>query len=224
MVESDYGTIYLLADDSKRRPKFTGRVTNEFARVPSERANLAVIIEASKDPESFKGGDVIGGLNEWLEKPELKCFISYSTQYEKFCEQLYVDLKLEGVDCWMWNKNVRPGHDLPKAIETALRDDRALLFVCGKSSLESDNVIREIWDKLMREGKSLQLIPVMLDDFLDQYVATSLDKPFVEQLRRNFRINATAWETSADVYIRVLREINEALRWMSRPGVCERSR
>ena len=81
------------------------------------------------------------------------CFISYSTDDERFADQLNNDLGEAGIKTWKWNLDAVGGRDLRQNIDVAIRNYDKLILVCSVNSLTSGPVEREIERALQKEDQ-----------------------------------------------------------------------
>lgn len=65
-----------------------------------------------------------------------KIFISYSSKDRLPVERLAEKLKAEGLDVWT-DREILPGEDWQRAIETALDEASVFLFILSRNALES---------------------------------------------------------------------------------------
>jgi len=95
------------------------------------------------------------------------CFISYSTQDQKFAERLHADLQNKGVRCWFAPHNVQGGRKLHEQIDEAIRFYDRLLLILSEHSMKSEWVRTEIAharQKEVTEGRRV-MFPISLVPF-----------------------------------------------------------
>jgi len=95
------------------------------------------------------------------------CFISYSTEDQKFADRLYADLQNKGVRCWFAPHDLQGGKKIHEQIEEAIRVYERLLLIISEDSMSSRWVKTEIANarKKQLEQKRRVLFPVRLVSF-----------------------------------------------------------
>jgi len=88
-------------------------------------------------------------------------FLSYSRIDQAFAAQLARDLRSNGIDLWFDQLDIAPGENWDEAIQEALNNASAILFLVSAHSVKSDNVLNEITVAL--DAKK-SVIPLMLAD------------------------------------------------------------
>jgi len=91
------------------------------------------------------------------------CFISYSTKDEEFTRRLYADLQSEGVRCWFAPEDLKIGDKLRARIDESIRLHDKLLLVLSETSLASQWVEKEAFEKEIEQEKTT-LFPLRLDN------------------------------------------------------------
>jgi hypothetical protein len=93
------------------------------------------------------------------------CFISYSSYDRRFVENLYQDLRREGVICWYAPESMKAGEKFPASITEAVQCREKVLVVLSKHALVSNWVKREVALARQKEGKGKRevLVPIRLD-------------------------------------------------------------
>lgn len=93
------------------------------------------------------------------------CFISYSHRDEAFAEQLYADLRQNGVQCWYAPEDIRIGDKIRPAIDQSIRSHDKLLLILSENSIDSDWVEKEVETAFEEERKRklIILFPIRLD-------------------------------------------------------------
>jgi hypothetical protein len=89
---------------------------------------------------------------------EPAAFISYSRADSEFALKLAQDLKAAGIEVWLDQLDIRPGHEWDDAIEGALTRANRVIMVLSPTSVASRNVRNEIAVAL-DEGKDI--IPIL---------------------------------------------------------------
>lgn len=95
------------------------------------------------------------------------CFISYSTEDEKFARRLYSRMRDEKLRVWFAPEDVKSGEKLYEQIERAIQIHDRLLIVLSESSLRSKWVMTEIRRARkveLRENRR-KLFPIRLVNF-----------------------------------------------------------
>ena len=92
---------------------------------------------------------------------EPAAFISYSRADSEFALKLAQDLKAAGIQVWLDQMDIRPGHEWDDAIEAALTGATRVILVLSPTSVASRNVRNEIAVAL-DEGKAI--IPILYLD------------------------------------------------------------
>jgi hypothetical protein len=96
------------------------------------------------------------------------CFISHSSEDERFCERLYANVRAKGVRAWYFPKDAEWGKTVWGEIDRSIESYDKVVVVCSKNSLQSGPVLREIERTLNREdreGKNI-LFPIRIDDYI----------------------------------------------------------
>jgi hypothetical protein len=95
------------------------------------------------------------------------CFISYSTNDQKFAERLHADLQNKGVRCWFAPHDMQGGKKIHEQIDSAIQMHERLLLILSLASIKSTWVETEIAKARKREllEKRRMLFPVRLVDF-----------------------------------------------------------
>jgi hypothetical protein len=98
--------------------------------------------------------------------PFYSCFISYSSKEQAFAEQLYIDLRSNGVRCWFAPEDLKIGDKIRDSIDESIRLRDKLLLILSEHSIASDWVEHEVEGALEEErqrGRTI-LFPIRLDD------------------------------------------------------------
>jgi hypothetical protein len=96
-------------------------------------------------------------------------FISYSHADKAFATWLHQKLEVEGVRCWLDEKNMMPGERILDALEKAISSHERVLLCCSRSSLESwwvKDEIRMAEELERRPNSELRILPILLDNYL----------------------------------------------------------
>lgn len=136
-----------------------------------ETADVELFLRSTGVPD-----DILGLFRAWAGRNEqyASCFISYSHKDKTFAEQLWDQLSVRGVTCWLDSKDMFPGEHLYDTIDHAIRQADKILFCCSRNSLTSWWVDSEL-DRVMEKEQKLQaagsnahyvLIPLDLDGYL----------------------------------------------------------
>jgi hypothetical protein len=124
------------------------------------------------------------------------CFISYSSEDEKFSKRLYADLQTNGVRCWFAPEDFKIGQRIRPGIDEAIRIYDKLLLVLSKASVESAWVEKEVETSFERERNERKtvLFPVRLDEMVFK-----TDVAWAADIRRTRHIgNFTSWNNHSD--------------------------
>lgn len=98
--------------------------------------------------------DLVSIMEKALNKRFLSCFISYSHRDEKFVEELYFRLKLEGIEVWFAPARMKPGYKLHEEIAGAVQTYDKLLLVISEASMRSDWVATELRIAISQERQT----------------------------------------------------------------------
>ena len=138
------------------------------------------------------------------------CFISYTHTDKPFARRLYDALQARGVECWLDEKDLRPGDPILDHVNEAIRTRDKMLLCCSEQSLTSYWVDTEIGAAIQAERKtgSYRLIPLDLDGFL----LSGWDGPKAEVVRGRLAADFTGWETDGGRFEAALEGVVSALR------------
>lgn len=94
------------------------------------------------------------------------CFISYSSEDEKFAKRLYSDLQEWGVRCWFAPEHMKIGDRTRRRIDDSIRLHDKLLLVLSKTSVASQWIEQEVATALEKEREQgcEVLFPIRLDN------------------------------------------------------------
>ena len=88
-----------------------------------------------------------------------KIFFSYSRiDGSDFALKLAIDLKKEGYDVWIDQEDIRAGTEWDLEVEKALETCDCLLYIETAKSVESNNVLDEVYYALEQKKKVIPLI------------------------------------------------------------------
>ncbi len=137
------------------------------------------------------------------------CFISYSSHDQRFVENLYQDLRKEGVLCWYAPESLKAGEKFPASITEAVQSREKLLVVLSKNSLSSEWVKREVTLARQKEGKGEKevLVPIRLDSAV---LNSTVDLAAAMRKRRNIR-SFENWQQPSR-YQKMLKDLLNDLR------------
>jgi uncharacterized protein YjbI with pentapeptide repeats len=98
------------------------------------------------------------------------CFISYSSNDQKFAERLRADLQSKGVRCWYAPEDLRIGVKIRVGIDESIEAHEKLLLILSKHSIESEWVEKEVETAMERERQQKRtiLFPIRLDDAVQE--------------------------------------------------------
>ncbi len=146
-------------------------------RGPSSIGIDTIYLSKGKIPKSFLQGagvpeEFVEHMNSLVANPTryYSCFISYSTENQKFADGLNRGLRRRGVRVWLATENLKIGGRFRSDIEAGIGEHEKLLLVLSKQSIESDWVEDEVeaaFEKERRE-KRIILFPIRLDDSVMQ--------------------------------------------------------
>jgi hypothetical protein len=152
----------------------TGLATTEH-RLPSSIGIETLIASEGKIPKEFLESigvprRVIESLMpvEFLPIEFYSCFISYSGMDEFFAKNLYMDLRIRDVRCWLFAEDAKWGEKVWSEIDKSIRLHDKVVVICSVNSLQSEPVCREIERALQREDKEKRdvLFPVRIDNYI----------------------------------------------------------
>lgn len=221
VVEASLDRVYLLADDSKRQVSLAAAQPHVFLTVDGDQAEgITLIVEAAADPVSLRTSDEVGsGVEQWMLKDEVRCFISYGSMYSGLAEHLYMDLSEEGIRCWKWDINGKRGAVLWQEIRAALESESPVVLICGEESLKSEPVKRELSEALhQRRGDSESpIVTMIVDEYLyDGWNPASEDTELAIMLRNSVSVRhlkfGSGGEEESEDYRRAVSEIDSTLR------------
>lgn len=139
------------------------------------------------------------------------CFISYSHADREFAHKLYERLRRTlGLDCWLDEKDMKPGERILDGIKEAIRGRDKVVLCCSEESLESWWVKDEIRKALERERLDGQdiVIPLMLDG----YLLNGWDDGLATDLRSRLAADFSGWEHDNRIFEEQVKGVVKALR------------
>ena len=141
--------------------------------------------------------------------PFHSCFISYTHTDKPFARRLYDALQARGIECWLDEKDLRPGDPILDHVNEAIRTRDKMLLCCSEQSLTSYWVDTEIGAAIQAERKtgSYRLIPLDLDGFL----LNGWDGPKADIVRSRLAADFTGWETDGGRFEAALEGVVSAL-------------
>lgn len=100
-------------------------------------------------------------------------FISYARRDQQFVEKVSTDLQRAGIRVWRDTEQIQPGQQWQRAIEDALTNAVALLYVSSQQSRSSGWMQHELL-AFFRTGKLI--IPIILDDVGEHSLPSELQQ------------------------------------------------
>ncbi len=142
-------------------------------------------------------------------------YISYSrTEADRaFALKLYERLKAEGVSCWLYDHDMKPGEVELDTADRAIREAEKLLRCCSETSLRSWWVNDELGKAIEKEralwseGRELVLIPLKLDDYLMRWESGK-----ASQVRERYPADFVCWQENSQKFDEQLRRVLRALK------------
>ena len=112
---------------------------------------------------------LLNGLRNRYGAQFYSCFISYSSQDEKFVKKIHNDLQAKGVRCWYAPHDLPIGAKTREEIEKAIYKHEKLLLILSKTSAGSQWVEQEVETALQKEREEdrLVLFPIRIDESLN---------------------------------------------------------
>ncbi|MGO4882325.1 MAG: toll/interleukin-1 receptor domain-containing protein [Bryobacteraceae bacterium] len=146
------------------------------------------------------------------------CFISYSHADKTFARRLHDALQVQGIRCWLDEKELHPGDDISDNVDHGIRESDKFLLCCSKHSLRPDSwVDKEIATALEKEGqltrqrgkRVLLLIPLNLDGYL---FGAEWTGSYRAEIRRRLAADFTNWQTDDGNFATQVQNVIRALR------------
>ena len=103
---------------------------------------------------------------------EQNIFISYSRDDRAFVERLSGDLRRFGLDTWVDVENIEPGSRWDKALNRALQESTALIFVLSQNMVESRWVLAEL--QHFASAGSKAIFPVIIENIDSSQVPAAI--------------------------------------------------
>lgn len=88
-------------------------------------------------------------------------FISHSSKDHAIAEHICNELEKKGLKCWMAPRDIKPGEEWARAINTAITSSGAFIVIYSSNSAQSTQVPREIG---LAGAKNSYIIPYKIDD------------------------------------------------------------
>jgi uncharacterized protein YjbI with pentapeptide repeats len=136
------------------------------------------------------------------------CFISYSSQDQKFAERLHTDLQSKGIRCWFAPEDLRIGEKFRQRIDESIHLYDKLLLLLSEHSVSSSWVETEVESAMEKEHlqKKLVLFPIKLDE-----TAMETSQAWAADIRRTRHIgDFRNWKQHDDyqrAFTRLLRDL-----------------
>jgi hypothetical protein len=89
-----------------------------------------------------------------------RVFVSYSRADLEFVKSLANQLKNAGIDVWLDVHDIQPGKTWDLEVEKALNECRSIVFIASPTSVESQNVLDEVYSAL-DDGKVVLPVKIM---------------------------------------------------------------
>ncbi len=142
-------------------------------------------------------------------------YISYSrTDADRaFALKLYERLKAEGISCWLYDHDMKPGEVELDTADRAIREAEKVLLCCSETSLRSWWVNDELGKAIEKEralwseGRGLVLIPLKLDDYLSRWESGK-----ASQVRERYPADFAGWREDPQKFDDQLRRVLRALK------------
>jgi TIR domain len=144
--------------------------------VPFEAASFAPLIDWARKLQTI---DDIGlfedVIDEAVAAKEVRhqedqkvriAFLSHSSHDKPFIRKLAADLKVNGVQVWLDEINIKVGESIPDKISQGLAESDYFLFASSKNSIASEWVKKELNSALLKEveKRAVTIFPIKLDD------------------------------------------------------------
>ena len=148
--------------------------------------------------------------NLHFESPlHFSCFISHSSMDRIFCDQLFGDLRANGVRCWYFPDDHASGSSQWELKDKSVHIYDKLLVICSKHSLRDKGVIDEIETALESEKSDARSVLhcITRDDFL----ANEWEHPGKTRVSEAVSADFRHWE-NPESYARGLGKLIAALK------------
>ena len=87
-------------------------------------------------------------------------FIRYAKVDKEFADKIAHDLRKNGVQIWQGKNAIKPGEDWASAIQRAIIEADAIIFISSKSSASSTLIQRELQ---LAKDNDVTILPIVLD-------------------------------------------------------------
>jgi hypothetical protein len=137
-----------------------------------------IYLSEGKIPEAFlRYAGVPESLITYMKSSVVKpieyysCFISYSTQDQKFADLLRSQLQSNGARVWLATENLKIGDKFRNKVDEAIRLYDKLLLVLSQDSVKSPWVEADLEAAFEKERKQRRtvLFPIRLDRYGNRY-------------------------------------------------------
>ncbi len=110
-----------------------------------------------------------------MPQKKKRIFISFSKQDAMVAQKICNELEREGIDCWIFTRDIAPGKNFPEVIVDAINQCQLLLLVFSENTNNSQHVIREINLAVSREIPifSIRIENRVLGKALDYFISIS---------------------------------------------------
>ncbi len=148
------------------------------------------------------------------------CFISYSSNDDKFTSRLCIDLENNGIKCWFAPHDIEGGKKIHEQIDEAIRAYDRLLLVLSEHSLNSEWVRTEIASARRKEldQRRKVLFPIRLVPFEIirewRYFDADIGKDSAREIREFFIPDFSDW-TDENAYQEAFQRL---IRDLGRPA------
>ena len=88
-------------------------------------------------------------------------FISYSSKDKETADVLCAQIEQQGYSCWIAPRDIVPGEDWARSINTAITAAKVFIVIYSRNSCESSQVPKEIG---IAGARNLSIIPYKIDD------------------------------------------------------------
>ena len=88
-------------------------------------------------------------------------FISYSSKDKQVADTLCAQIEQQGYSCWIAPRDIIPGEDWARSINTAITAAKVFIVIYSRNSCESSQVPKEIG---IAGARDLSIIPYKIDD------------------------------------------------------------
>ncbi len=88
-------------------------------------------------------------------------FISYSSKDKEVADALCAQIEQQGYSCWIAPRDILPGEDWARSINTAITAAKVFIVIYSRNSCESSQVPKEIG---IAGARDLSIIPYKIDD------------------------------------------------------------